>query len=295
MTIINDFDYVRPTNLKEVFKLLNQNKSAMLLAGGTDLIGNLKEEVIKPKLLIDIKNIKGLNKIKYAKNELLIGALVTFDDLIHSQVILNKCPVVMEMAKTVASKAIRNRATMVGNICSAVPCMDSGAILMVYDARIVISDGKNEWDEPVKKWFKGPRKTILKKNQMVMGIKLPIPKGDHSGVYMKLGRYKGEDLAQATCAVVLSKKEGIKISFGSVAPTPVRALSIEKFLKNNELNEQTVNEIKKLVEKEISPIDDIRASKEYRMHMVKIMLERSLVIAKERLVNPAPAYGISHL
>ena len=295
MTIINDFEYVRPTQIKEVFKLLNQNKSAMLLAGGTDLIGNLKEEMVKPKLVIDIKNIKGLDKIKYAKNELFIGALVTFDDLIHSKTILDKCPVVMEMAKTVASKAIRNRATMVGNICSAVPCMDSGAILHVYEASVVVSDGKREWDVSVKKWFKGPRKTILKRNEMVMGVKLAIPKGNHSGVYMKLGRYKGEDLAQATCAVVMSKKEGFKISFGSVAPTPVRALSIEKFLKNNPLDEQTIAVIKQMVENEISPIDDIRASKEYRIHMVKVMLERSLKIAHDRLNGAGVVYGTNHL
>ena len=295
MTIINEFDYVRPTDLKEVFKFLNQNKSSAILAGGTDLIGNLKEAMVKPKLIIDIKNLKGLDKIKYAKNELVIGALVTFDDLIHSKIILDKCPVVMEMAKTVASKAIRNRATMVGNICSAVPCMDSGAILHVYEASVIVSDGKKEWDVSVKKWFKGPRKTILKKNEIVMGIKLAIPKGNHSGVYMKLGRYKGEDLAQATCAVVMSKKEGVRISFGSVAPTPVRALSIEKYLKNNEFNNQTIIEIKKMVEDIISPIDDIRASKEYRMHMVKVMLERSLKIAQDRLNGVGVVYGTNHL
>lgn len=295
MTIINDFDYIRPKDLEEALDILNSNKSSMILAGGTDLIGNIKEEMMKPKLLIDIKEIKGLNKIKANKNELFIGPLVTFDDLIHSKVINEKAPVIMEMAKTVASKAIRNRATMVGNICSAVPCMDSGAILSVFDAKVMITDGEYEWEEPVTKWFKGPRKTILKKNQMVIGLKLALPKGGHSGVYVKLGRYRGEDLAQATCAVVMSKKAGTQVSFGSVAPTPVRAKKIETLLNANELNEKIISIAKKLVEQEISPIDDIRASKEYRMHMVKVMLERSLKLAKQRLNDSSLEYGIAHL
>ena len=294
MTIINEFDYHKPKTIEQALEILYDYKNSKVLSGGTDLVGNLKNEMMKPSNLVDIKGLKGLDKIKVSKRRLQIGALVTFSDLIGNKLINESFPVISEMCQTVASKAIRNRATMVGNICSAVPCMDSGAILSVYNAQVNASDYYEEREIPISKWFKGPRKTTIRKKEMVLGLNLDAPK-QHAGAYIKLGRYKGEDLAQATCAVLALPNDEYRIAFGSVGPTPIRAKKIEKLINGMSLTESLLNDAFKLVDEEISPITDIRASKEYRMHMCKVMLGRALKIARDRFNGTGSAYGEKHI
>ncbi|HLE10692.1 MAG: hypothetical protein A2504_02435 [Bdellovibrionales bacterium RIFOXYD12_FULL_39_22] len=298
MAITSDFVYHCPNDLKGALSLLAKEKNALPLAGGTDLICNLKEERAICKNLIDLKNIKGLNSIALAKDKksIFLGALVTFSDLINSELINKRLPLVMEMSKTVASVAIRNRATLVGNICSAVPSMDSGTILAVYDAKVELRSLKGgSRVVPISKWFVAPKKTALKKGELVLGVTIPLPSNEQAGCYIKLGRYQGEDLAQASISVLALANKQYRIAFGAVAPIPVRAGKIEKLLNGHEINTALLKQAYDLVEQEISPITDIRATAKYRMHMSKVMLGRALIIADERLKGHGPHYGITHL
>lgn len=291
MTIIQEFKYFKPKSIKEAIKLLSEHKNSAILAGGTDLVCNLKDGTASPKVVIDIKGIAALNGITYKGKKLKIGALVTFNDLIKSKIIAEYFPLLMEMAKTVGSVAIRNRATMVGNICSAVPSTESGPILSVYDGRINIIGPESKRTVTVSKWFKGPRKTTIKEREIVTSISITLPSEKHAGCYIRLGRYKGEDLAQASVAVLALPDNLYRVGFGAVAPVPVRARKIEKALNGNTLNEDILNTSQSLIPDEIFPITDIRASKEYRMHMCKIMFERAIKAAVERLEGTGPGYG----
>ena len=292
MAGLNQFYYAKPKLLDEALEILERSENPFLLAGGTDLIDMLKEGIVQPDIVLDIKGIEQLHKITFENNKLFIGAAVTFSQLIDSKIIKEHFPVIAELSKTVASMGIRNRATMAGNICSAVPCMDSGPLLTSYDAEIITVSKKGERRIGAENWFINARKTAIEKGEIVIGISIPYP-GKHGGCFVKLGRYEGEDLAQVNLLILALENNIYSISYGSVAPIPVRAKKIEAVLNGSALTSLLIEEALSLVEKEIKPITDIRATKEYRMHMAKIMLERGLNAAVSRLNGDGPEYGKS--
>ena len=288
MAITHHFDYAKPKSLDQTLALLSQHANYAILSGGTDLIDMLKENVLQPEFVIDIKGLESLNKISFDNNTLQIGAGVTFTDLIDSDIVQKKFPVIVELAKTVASVGIRNRATVVGNICSAVPCMDSGPLLCAYDANIVIAGLRGKRNISTTDWFVAPRKTSLQQGEIVTGVTLPLPAVKHAGCWVKLGRYTGEDLAQVNLLILALGDGSFRISFGAVAPVPIRAKKIEKLLSGQTITLALIQKAKQLIEEEIKPISDIRASKEYRMHMAKVMFERGLDAAMKRLNGKRP-------
>jgi len=292
MAIAHEFEYFKPKTLDETVELLVKYGSrAKILAGGTDLIGWLRDDFSKPDALIDIKAIEGLTKIEFKDNALFIGPLVTFNMLIESVTIKEKYPLILEMSKTVASHGLRNRATIAGNICSAVPCCDSGPVLLVYNAEVLVKGSKGDRKIPLSEWFIGPKKTSLKEDEIVTGLSIPLPDKKHTGCYVKLGRYNGEDLAQASVAILVLSDTKYRIAFGAVGPSPIRAKKIEALIDGKQLENNVIEEAKKLVPQEISPITDIRATKEYRTHMIKVMFERGIITATERLSGKGPVYG----
>lgn len=294
MAIAHEFDYVKPGTLREAVKTLARfGPRARILAGGTDLITLIAENMVMPDAVVDIKGVPGLDKIEFTSGVLTIGALVTFSDLRDSPVIAKKFPVIREMTGWVASVGIRNRATMVGNICSAVPCCDSGPILLVYDAAVLVAGPSSKRKVPLRDWFLGPRKTVLKRGEIATGVTVALPKKKHGACFVKLRRYEGEDLAQASVTVLAYADNHYRISFGSVAPRPIRGERIEALLDGHALSDDLVQEAVRLVPEEIAPITDIRATREYRMHMVGVMLERGLRAAVARITGSGPAYGTS--
>jgi CO/xanthine dehydrogenase FAD-binding subunit len=293
MPILHDFNYYKPKSLAEAIRLLSGHRGAAILAGGTDIINEIREEVAKPSALIDIKGLSSLKNIIFKDGRLTIGSLVTYSGIIESNVIKKRLPIFIEVAKTVGSLGIRNRATMVGNICSAVPCMDSGPILSVFDATVIVQSTKGKRRIPIHEWFYGPRETARKKNELVTAVEIPIPRTKHAGCYAKLGRYSGEDLAQASVLVIALADRGYRVAFGSVGPVPIRAHEIEKLLNGKVPNEILIAQAQKLIPKIVAPISDIRATKEYRLHMCQVMFERALVTAFDRLNGSGPEYGIN--
>jgi CO/xanthine dehydrogenase FAD-binding subunit len=294
MAIAHEFDYLKPPTLRQAVKLLARYGSrGRALAGGTDLVGLISEGMVAPEAVVDIKGIPGLDRIEFKGGVLSIGALVTFSDLRESAVIARKFPVIREMTGWVASVGIRNRATMLGNLCSAVPCCDSGAVLLVYDAAVRITGPGGKRKVPLREWFLGPRKTVLKRGELATAVTVPLPKQKHGACFVKLRRYEGEDLAQASVTVLALAGDRYRISFGAVAPRPVPAERIEALLEGQPLSEDLIQRAVRLVPEEIAPITDIRATKEYRAHMVSVMLERGLRAAVARCEGAGPEYGTS--
>lgn len=293
MPIINEFQYYKPRSVGEAVKLLSK-ANTLVLAGGTDLVGSLKTNVVSPAHIVDIKGLKELRKIEVKGGAIHIGALVTFAELMESKVVKSKFPVLAEIACRVASVGVRNRATMVGNICSAVPCLDSGPVLVAMGGFVHVKSSKGGRKIAAEKWFVHARKTSRKPNELVTGVSIPLTLSKTGGptqcCYLKLGRYSGEDLAQASVFVCLDRKNNYRVAFGSVGPTPLRGAKIEKVLNGQKLNEQVMTEAKLLVKDCVSPITDIRATKEYRLHMCEVMLGRALTAAQGRLSGKGPEY-----
>ena len=284
MSIAHEFDYVRPQELKSALLLKDKHKaSALIYAGGTDLIVNIKEGMMKPELLIDIKDIPELHRLSLENGILYIGAAVTFCELIESDIVKSACPILLDASKTVASSGVRSRATLAGNICTAVPSLDSAPALLCYDAVVHCASVSGTRDIPVSEWFLAPRRTAIKDNELVIGISLQIPHEKSTSVYLKLGRYGGEDLAQAGWGFWMNESNQYRIAHCALAPKPSRASKIEALLNGKELSDQLIAEAVTLIAEEINPIADLRSSKEYRNHMSGVMLKRGLYALKDRL------------
>ncbi len=290
MVIAHEFDYRRPTSLAEAIGVLSDYPgSVRVLAGGTDLVAWLRDDAVSPDLVVDIKDVPGLSGISVDGDTLSIGSLVTFTELIESDLIAEHIPLLAEMAETVASTGIRNRATMVGNICSAVPSCDAGPVLLALETTVHLAGPGGERSVDINDWFVGLRQTARLDDEVVTRITIKLRA--HGGVYVKLMRYAGEDLAQAAVCIVTFPDETYRVTFGAVAPTPIRSTRIEAALNGKTLDAALVAEAVAMVDGEISPITDMRASAEYRTRMAEVMLERGLWAAAERLSGTGPEYG----
>jgi carbon-monoxide dehydrogenase medium subunit len=295
MPITCEFEYHKPKALPQALAILSKHgKNASVLAGGTDLLIWLKEGSKSPAALVDVKGIRELHKLELKPGALFVGACVTFTELLESPVVRNELPLLWECSRTVASVGVRNRATLAGNICSAVPSLDGAPALLCYEAVVLVRGPKGRREIPMAAWFVGPHKTALRPVELVLGIKIPLPK-KHGACYVKLGRYSGEDLAQVGVGILALAGGQYRVAFCAVGPVPARATSIERLLGGQKLTDEIIRQAQALVPSEIRPITDIRASKEYRMHMAKVMLERGLRAAVARMANDdaAPAYGDS--
>lgn len=283
MPIAHEYEYYRPENLSHAIELLASfGNDARLLAGGTDLVVHLKENVVKPKAVIDVKSIPELSGVSYKNGELRIGAQVTFSELIELPEVREHFSLLSECAQTVASVGVRNRATLVGNICSAVPSLDAGPALLLYDAQVVVEGPLGEREVSIHNWFAGPKKTARSSNEIVKWVSLQKPEKKHAAAYVKLGRYRGEDLAQAGVAVLMLEGNEYRVAVCALGPVPKRAPAVEQILKGKPRSESLFHEAAKAVLSEISPISDIRASKEYRLHMAVVITRRALETAAKR-------------
>ncbi len=296
MPITTEFEYIKPKDMDEALHVFSLYKEkARALAGGTDLVVHLKENLARPEVVVDIKALQELAGFTLRDGKLRLGALVTFSDLIASPLIKSRFPLLWEASLTVASTGVRNRATVAGNICSAVPSADSAPVLAVYEAEVLTRSLKGERRIPIADWFTGPKKTALLPEEIVTSIELKLPEKKHAGCYMKLSRYEGEDLAQGGIAVLAFADNTYRLAVCALGPKPARCPKTEAVLNGGKLAEKLVDKAKETILQEVSPISDIRSSREYRLHMTQIMLGRALETAVARLFAKGPKYGTENI
>jgi CO/xanthine dehydrogenase FAD-binding subunit len=292
MTIALDLSYLAPTSLDEALEALRAGDGrAAVLAGGTDLVPWLRDGRIAPELLVDLKRIPGLAGIEIADGALRLGCLTTFSELLASDLALERAPLLVEMAGMVASVGVRNQATVIGNICAAVPCCDAGPALLVLGAEVHLASDAGPRTVAIADWFAGPRSTAILPGEIVTHLTVPLPVAEHGAAYARLSRTRGEDLAQASVAVLVEPDHRYRVAFGAVAPTPLRAPRIEARLDGQAPDGAIVDEVVAMVAEEISPITDIRATSHYRLRMCEVRLRRALAAASGRAAGHGPAYG----
>ncbi|MBN2058910.1 MAG: xanthine dehydrogenase family protein subunit M [Deltaproteobacteria bacterium] len=277
-------DYFKPGSLEEVLELLRNSKNGKyrVYAGGTDVIPKLKGRVIKaPEVLVDLKGISDLDSIDFDDEKgLRIGALATVRSVETSSIIKERYPILSQAAGSIASIQVRNRGTIAGNICNAVPSADSAPALLCLDADLLCEGNAGESVIPITEFFQGPNLTVLKPNEILKEIRIPkSPKGSR-GVYLKLSPRSRMDLAVVGVGVLLTKTGGafhnVRIGLGAVAPTPVRAVEAEAMLEGSEVNDKLIADAAKRASEEARPIDDHRASAEYRRMMVEVLVRRAI-------------------
>lgn len=281
---MSNFEYQRPAGLQEAYQLrADYGYKSHFLMGGTDLTVEMDQGLLSPDLLIDLKGIDTLKEIREENGEIIIGAGVTFSSLIKSPLIAEEFPSLQEASKLVASVGIRNVATLAGNICHAVPSADGAAPLLIRDTELKVGSNSGERMVTIHDFFKGPRKNSLTENELLISLHIKR-KLDRSGEsYLKLGRYRGEDLAQVGVAVSVDENFQYKIAYAAVGPVPLRIAEAEEILSGSPPDQKKLDSAVAAIKKAVSPIDDIRASKEYRLYMCGVMFEKAVHLALQRM------------
>jgi len=285
------FEYLSPTTLPEALSLLSTHcDQAKILAGGTDLLIQMKVDEVKPRYLIDLKRIRALQGFDHAPDGgVTIYPLTRIADLASMGDLDGAFSILREAAQTVGSVQIRNRATIGGNVCRAAPSADLVPALLVLNSQIkIMGAGQERW-VPIAEFFVGPGRTILQPHEILAAIHVPLPPSGGRGVYLKLGPRQTMDLATVGVAVFLVMDSDpaicrdIRIAIASVAPKPMRSFEAEKVLIGNPLSQGLISQAAKNASLESSPITDVYGPDWYKREMVEVFAKRAISAAKDRI------------
>ena len=283
--ILPRFQFLEPETFEEVQHIVEKNKSdAVLMAGGTDLLVNLKRKVINAKIVISLEKIGSLKQIDYSETAgLTLGAMVRISELAETPLIKQKFPLLAIAANKLGSPQIRNRATIGGNICTARPAGDTIGPLTAYGAELLLIKGKESRWEPISKFITGPGKTTRKDGEVLAAVRIK-PFAAHTGVsYIKYGVRKAMEIAMVSVTTALTfngdECKQATIVLGAVAPTFIRSIEAEGALHLKKVTAATAEEAAALAAGGCKPITDVRASAEYRRDLVKVLTKRGIIEA----------------
>jgi carbon-monoxide dehydrogenase medium subunit len=275
---MNQFKYISPKNKEEALRILKEERTnAHIVAGCTNVLPDIKDKKLSPKILVDITAIEELRGIDKKKDKICISPLTTIVELINSELILKEAKILIQAAQEFADPLVRNNASIGGNLITASPAADMAAPLLTLDALIKIESVRQKKEVKLKDFFLEPGKTVLHDDEMIVGIEFEQSDINKNGYFIKLGQRKAMAIAIASLALNLEVKQNkiiqIRIAMGSVAPTPIRLTVAEEFLKDKEINNKLVEEAMDRVREEVEPISDIRASIEYRRYVSGILFK----------------------
>ena len=281
---MKSFSYHKPKNLREAFDLLRKyGEKAAVLAGGTDLLVELKKRLKSPTQLIDIKGLSSLEGIRLDPEGFLrIGPLTPLEELSHSPLLKNGWGLLAQATSKVGSLQIRNRGTLGGNICHASPSGDTLPALLCLAAKLKLAGKESERVIPLEDFFLGPGKSALGVDELLTEVILPLPPLGCRGVYKKFALRRAMDLAVVGVAVLgsMDPQKGVfadlRIGLGAVAPTPIRARKAEALLKEARVSKEVICKAGKLTQDEAAPISDLRGSEWYRREMIGHLTREAL-------------------
>jgi len=285
-----------PQSELEALELLNDHLEGMLpIAGGTNVLVDIKQRMVTPRALVDLSRINEWKKIELTEGGLEIGPLVTHSELEDSSLVRKSFLALAMAASAVGSPQIRNRGTLGGNLQSASPAADCVPPLLVFDANLTLVSLSGRREVSVADFFLGAGKTVLRPNELISKISIRNCPNQIS-IFRKTGLRKALAISLVNLAVSLElDKENrcskARVAFGAVAPTPIRAKRVEAFLKGQIIDSNMIKALSELVEQEISPITDIRASGTYRRYLAKELLRElifNLISNKEEYKWPKP-------
>ncbi len=277
------FDYADPGTLAEARALLlAHGAEASLMAGGTDLLVEIKEQLRRPRLVVDLKRIPGLDALQVdGDGALRFGALVTARRLEVDPRVRVRWPALHQALTELGSIQVRQRATVVGNVCRASPSADTLPPLIADGAQLHLQGAGGDRAVAMEDFFTGPGRTVLRPGEIVVQLRVPAALPRSGRAYLKHGRRKAMELATVGVAASLAldakgRIAGARLALGAVAPTPVRAYKAEAALRGERPGEALWVHAGELAMAGCSPIDNVRASAAYRRDMVGVLTRRAL-------------------
>jgi len=274
------FRFFRPESLKQLLEFKKkEGRKAHILDGGSNVLVYIKEGSIERGTLVDVRGLKALKGIAVKNNQVEIGAGEVIADILASPVIRKQARFFADALGQFANPLVRNMATLAGNIADSSPIGDTIPPLLVLDAKVVVAGVKGQRVIPLDRFFTGPGQNVLKPEEVITRIRFPLAaKG--RGCFLKLSLRRGTSCSVASVAVWAAAKgkqvDEIRIAFGGVSPTPIRARLTEELLTGKRVEKDLIEKLARQAEHEISPISDVRASAAYRRAVSVKLLTKAL-------------------
>ena len=279
--------YHTPASIDETLRLLAKHGSeARIIAGGTDLLIELRRGVRQAPVLIDISRVAGADQMRLDDDGLIhLGPAVTHNQAVASEVLRERGSPLAMACRQVGTPQLRNRATVIGNLVTASPANDTIAALWALDARLTLRSLRGERTLPLADFYHGVRRTALAPDEMVTAVTFPALNSDQRGTFVKLGLRRAHAIALVNAAVLLTfdgdTVTRARITLGSVAPTVIRAPEAEDALAGKSLSEKLIARAADLAAEAAAPIDDIRAGADYRRQAVRVLVRRALTALRD--------------
>ena len=288
MTTMSLPDYIAPDTMDEVLRLKHQHgHDARIIAGGTDLILRMRDNILSPGLLIDLRHTSP-DQISSTPQELTFGASVTTAQILIHTDVAEQFPALVEACRHFAGPPIRNRATLGGNLVNASPAADLIPPLLAYDASITLASTSGERKLKLRDFFTGPGQTVMQADELLTAVHLPLLSPNSQTTFIKLGHRRS--MAIAVVSVCVHVTQGTdntiadaRIALGAVAPTVVRMPAAEALLNGHQLDSRVIAAAAQQAAEDVSPITDVRASRQYRQRMVEVLVRRALTTNLNKL------------
>lgn len=290
---MREFSYAAPQSLQEAIEILSRaNGESRPLAGGTDLITQMKENRKSPQVVVDIKQIPELNVLSWdAQRGLRIGAAVSCTRIAAFAPVQERYLALAEACSLIGSVQIQNRAALGGNFCNAAPSADAIPPVLSYSGMVIVAGPSGRRELPAEDFFVGPGQTVLRKGELLQEIVIATPPPHAGAAYLRFIPREEMDIAVVGVGSFIQlstdhlRCEQARIALAAVAPTPVRAREAEAFLAGKELDDSIFSQVGELAARAAKPISDVRGSAAYRLELVKVLTPRTLHKALERIVG----------
>ncbi|MBI84078.1 MAG: carbon monoxide dehydrogenase [Planctomycetaceae bacterium] len=283
---MHDFDYEAPVDLDTALRFFaERNGSARVLAGGTDLIDQIRLGRYAPDLLVDIKKLPELNVLECQEGGLRLGAAVPCSEIYRNETVVSGYEALVDSCRIIGGIQVQNRASVGGNLCNSGPAADSPPSLIVLGARCVIASAQGQREVPAEEFCTGPGENVLQQDEVLIEIRFssrPPRSGSH---YRRFTPRNEMDIAVVGVGASVTLDEtgerfvDARIALGAVAPTPLFAREASESLTGQPVNDETIARAAELAQQAARPIDDMRGTKEFRIHVTGVLTRRVLAAA----------------
>jgi len=297
--MLPEFELLMPRTLPEALEMLAERApDGMPMAGGTNVIPDLRGGRYRPACLVNVAGLPELGGIRQEDGILVIGGGVTVAEVLDDPLVARYAPVLREAARTLGSPLVRNRATVAGNLANASPAADMAPPLLVLDAEVELASREGTRRVPLRDFFLGVRRTVRQPHELITAIRIPLPPAHSRARFFKVALRKADAIAVVNGAVRVDWEYGLgsreyglggreygwggglcraaRIALGAVAPTPIRAWEAERALEGQSLMPEVIAQAARLAAEATRTIDDIRGSAAYRRHVTEVLVRRAL-------------------
>lgn len=290
---MESYGYVAPSSIAEVLAVLNESTSAgqmtQVLAGGSDVLVQMRMPNHQPRTIVDIKKLAETNRLEVSAEGIYIGAAVSSAVMNEHQGLRKAMPGLMEAGDLIGSTQVQGRATICGNLCNASPAGDSIPALIAAGGLCEIATASGTREMPVEDFVVGVGKNALQEGEFLLGVKFAMPKASTKDAYLRFTPRTEMDIAVAGVGVRVSVENGIctdaRVSIGAVAPTALLVTSAADALIGSSLDEAALAAAGQACKDSASPISDKRGTAEYRQKVVAVLCKRAIAIAHKRALE----------